>query len=327
MVSKRPTGIEVAREASVSQSTVSLVLSGHADGRVSPATQQRVRDAADKLGYRPHAAARSLRMGRSSMFVLLVPEVENPFYSRVLEGAEQAAAEHGYVVVLASAQSKSAFIDATGTVDGILTCSYTIPPPADCSAYVPMIALDSKTMPGVPCISLAVGDGMKEAVNHLRDLGHDHIAHIRAKQSTATFQARNAAFKRAAEGIFSTQLATPLSASDAQSAAAELLAKRKEITAVVCDDDIQAAGVVRAAMAAGLSIPDDLSVIGFGDTHIAQMLYPALTSVDLPGEELGRAGIAGLLTILAGEQPKFVTRLATRLVCRESTGAPKQRVR
>src|ERR687895_2591580 len=97
---QRVTSVDVARHAGVSQSTVSLVFSGKGSGRVSEATQERVRRAARELGYRPNMAAQALRLGSSRAIALLVPDVTNPFFSRVLRGAQRAAQAAGYTVVL-----------------------------------------------------------------------------------------------------------------------------------------------------------------------------------------------------------------------------------
>src|ERR687893_1538483 len=96
----RVTSVDVARHAGVSQSTVSLVFSGKGSGRVSEATQERLRRAARELGYRPNMAAQALRLGSSRAVALLVPDVTNPFFSRVLRGAQRAAQAAGYTVVL-----------------------------------------------------------------------------------------------------------------------------------------------------------------------------------------------------------------------------------
>src|SRR5262245_45739749 len=97
-----PTSFDVAKLASVSQSTVSLVLSGKAAGRVSQETQEAVRRAARELGYQPHTAARTLRLGRTHVVALLIPDVSNPFFATILQGAEMAARLHDYTVVQVS---------------------------------------------------------------------------------------------------------------------------------------------------------------------------------------------------------------------------------
>src|SRR5688500_3497163 len=130
---ERPTSIDVARCAGVSQSTVSLVFSGKGRGRVSEATQERVRRCARELGYRPNAAAQALRLGSSRAVALLVPDMTNPFFSRVLRGAQRAAAEAGYIVILVDTrndrhwESQSFEAPRAGPVDGYMLFDGTAP--------------------------------------------------------------------------------------------------------------------------------------------------------------------------------------------------------
>lgn len=323
MSSKGPTGWEVARAANVSQSTVSLVLSGRAQGRVSPSTQERVRRIAKELGYRPHAAARSLRLGRSGLILLILPDIKNPFFARVLDGAEQAAHEHECSVVLGSHQHGTVITGAANAVDGVLVCSKPPPDLTEAGRQVPMVMLDSATRRGVPSVRLDVGDGMMQAVRLLMKLGHKRIGYLHAPQRTSTFQTRWSAFKRVTEGVSTVVVSADLTVSAAEDASRELLSSPGHgVTAVVCDDDAQAAGLYRTAQQIGMRIPQDLSVIGFGNTEVSRMLYPSLTTIELSGEELGRTGLIMLLDLLGGRQPSRRSVLPTTLVERDSTGPP-----
>jgi LacI family transcriptional regulator, repressor for deo operon, udp, cdd, tsx, nupC, and nupG len=318
-----PTGWEVAREAGVSQSTVSLVLSGRAAGRVAPATQERVRTAALRLGYRPHAAARSLRSGRSGLVVLMVPQVRNPlnpFFPRVMDGAEQAAYEHGYSLVLAFGR-RGPILEVAAAVDGIIACSQPLPE-LEGPGRLPAVLLDYTASREVPSVRMDVAGGMAAAVRHLADLGHTRIGHVRSLFATPTFRARARAFRRATARLDTASVSADLSAPAAEEAVRELLAGGGRPTAIVCDDDLQAAGVYRAAQRQGLRIPEQLSVVSFGNTDVATMLYPSLTTVDLPGERLGRAGMTLLLEQLAGGAPRTRSTLPARLQVRDSTAPP-----
>lgn len=327
MTGKGPTGWEVARAANVSQSTVSLVLSGRAAGRVSPATQERVRRIAKELGYRPHAAARSLRLGRSGLLLLVVPDVQNPFFARVLDGAEQAAHENECSVVLGSNQHGAVITGAANAVDGVMVCSKPPPDLDDSARQVPMVVLDSTARRGVPTVRLDVGDGMEQAVRRLVQLGHHRVGYLRAPQRTPTFLARWKAFKRSTGELSTSVVNAELSVAGAEQSGRELLTRPgARVTAVICDDDVQAAGLYRAAAQLGIRIPEELSVVGFGNTEVSRMLYPSLTTVELSGEELGRTGLVMLLDLLGGQQPARRAVLPTTLVERESTAlAPPAR--
>jgi LacI family repressor for deo operon, udp, cdd, tsx, nupC, and nupG len=309
----------VAREAGVSQSTVSLVLSGRTQGRVSVATQERVRQAAERLGYRPHAAARSLRSGRSGLIVLTVPQLQNPFFVRVMDGAEHAAFEQGYSVVLTS-RGRDAIFKAAAAIDGIIACSQPLPNLDGSAGHVPAVILDYEASRGVPHIGMDVHGGMAAAVRHLSALGHTRIGYVQSEVRTPTFRARAAGFRRAATRLSTTVVSVELSAEAAERAVKPMLAARQDrVTAIVCDDDVQAAGVYRAAYGRGLRIPEQLSVVGLGNTDISRLLYPTLTSVELPGENLGRTGTAMLLDLLHGRTPQASEALPTQLLERDST--------
>ncbi|HEY3259798.1 MAG TPA: LacI family DNA-binding transcriptional regulator [Pseudonocardiaceae bacterium] len=319
MTSKGPTGWEVARAANVSQSTVSLVLSGRAVGRVSSDTQERVRRIARELGYRPYAAARSLRLGRSGLVLLVVPELQNPLYARILDGAERAAHENEYSVVLGSDRHAAVINAAASAVDGVLVCCEP-PPDLDDVRQVPMVVLESTARRGVPTVRLDVGDGMKQVVRRLVELGHHRVGYLRAPPRTWTYLARWNAFKRATGDITTSVAAAEQSIAGAEQAGREVLGQRRpRVTAVICDDDVQAAGLYRAAGRLGILIPDELTVVGFGNTEVSRALYPSLTSVELAGEELGRTGLLMLFDLLGGKQPSHRAVLPTSIVEREST--------
>lgn len=322
----RATGWEVAQAANVSQSTVSLVLSGRAAGRVSARTQELVRRVADELGYRPHAAARSLRLGRSGLVMVVVPDLQNPFFVRVLDGAQRAARENRVSVLLGSEQhGGGAAPDAVNGVDGVLVCSRRPPDATAGAGRVPMVVLDCTAPAGVPCIQLGVAAGMTIAVRRLIELGHEHIGYLRAKPRASTFTARWRAFQRATFAVHTRVCSAGRSVADAEQVGARLLgASADRVTAVVCDDDLQAAGVYRAARTAGIGIPEDLSVLGFGNTVVSRLLLPDLTSVELYGEELGRTGLVTLLQLIEDGSPATRSTLRSTLVERGSTGAAPQ---
>jgi DNA-binding LacI/PurR family transcriptional regulator len=157
-------------------------------------------------------------------------------------------------------------------------------------------------------------------VHHLVGLGHTRICQLAARRRTSTFAARAQGFRRASAGLRVEVVRTELSVEPAGAAARALLGRAPRPTAVVCDDDILAAGMYRAARHLGIGVPDELSVVGFGNTQVAQMLYPSLTTVDLPGVELGRVGVKLLASRCAGQPTPMRSMLPTRLLIRDSSG-------
>jgi DNA-binding LacI/PurR family transcriptional regulator len=325
--SQSATSIDVARCAGVSQSTVSLVLSGKAKGRVSEATQERVRKCARELFYLPNVAAQTLRLGTSRAIALLVPDVTNPFFSRVLRGAQRAAQAAGYTVALVDTgrgrwEEQSFEALRAGPVDGYLL--FQVTPPDELARDQRVVLIETEA-PSRPSVRFDIEAGATAAFEHLVELGHRRIGHLAAAWDAPTFHAREAARRRVLSdaGIDpgeQPRVTTPIGIEDAHAASGELLAA--EPTAIFCDDDFIAAGLYLAAREQGVRIPDDLSVVGFDDMDFARVLHPALTTVALDGERLGETAFELLEARLAGRRTRKRVVLPAELLVRDSTAAP-----
>jgi DNA-binding LacI/PurR family transcriptional regulator len=326
----RVTSIDVAECAGVSQSTVSLVLSGKGPGRVSEATQEEVRRCARELGYRPNVAAQALRLGSSRAVALLVPDITNPFFNRVLRGAQRAAQAAGYTVALVDtgrdlgweAQSFEAL--RAGPVDGYLL--FEVSAPEELGPDHPVVLME-RDAPGRPSVRFDGLAGASAAFGHLLELGHRRIGHIAAEFEAPTFQRREQARRQAlAEAGIDPdrqpRATTVIGIEDARVAAAPVLAE--EPTAVFCDDDLIAAGLYLAAREAGLRIPADLSVVGFDDMDFARALGPPLTTVALDAERLGASAFELLELRMSGRRTRKRIVLPAELVVRESTAPPRR---
>jgi len=322
---ERPTSIDVARCAGVSQSTVSLVFSGKGQGRVSDATAQRVRDCARELGYRPNVAAQALRLGASRAVALLVPDMTNPFFARVLRGAQRAAAAAGYIVILVDTQNdrhwESQSFEAlrAGPVDGYLLFEVTAP---DALGPDENIVLMETEAPGRPSVRFDGEGGATAAFEHLVELGHPRIGHLAAAFRALTFEHREAARRRVLgeaglDPDAQPRVLTPISIEDARVNGGALL--EQEPTAVFCDDDVIAAGMYLAARERGLRIPDDLSVIGFDDMDFARVLDPPLTTVALDADRLGAKSFELLESQMRGRRTREQVVLPAELLVRGST--------
>ena len=328
--SERPrhTSTDVARRAGVSQSTVSLVLSGKGEGRVSEATQERVRQCARELGYRPNVAAQALRMGSSRAVALLVPDMTNPFFSRVLRGAQRAAGAAGYVVILVDTandrhwESQSFEALRAGPVDGYLLFEVTAPDALGPDENVVMMETEE---PRRPSVRFDGAGGAAAAIEHLVELGHRRIGHLAADFRALTFEQREQSRRKvlSSAGLdpdTQPRVMTPISIEGARVNAGELL--DAEPTAVFCDDDVIAAGLYLAARERGLRIPDDLSVVGFDDMDFARVLEPPLTTVALDGELLGSTAFELLEKRLTGRRTRKRIVLPAELLVRGSTAPP-----
>ncbi|MEU3062410.1 LacI family DNA-binding transcriptional regulator [Streptomyces subrutilus] len=325
----RPTSRDVATAAGVSQATVSLVLGDKWRGRVSERTAGLVREAAAALGYRPNLAARNLRLGSTRTALLVVPALTNEFFARVYTGAARVAAAHGFGVVLypspdGTGPARDPFASARAALDGVIASSMA----ADAldalgGDGLPLVMLDSDPTSGAAAahVNLAMADGMRQVTAHLLAHGHRRFLHLASAVDSWTFDVRAEALS-ALLGP-SAELRTvraPLTVNGARTAMeAALAAPRDRPTAVICDDDILAAGACKAARRLGLRVPEDLSVTGFDDLALATAVEPELTTVHLPAEQVGERGMSALLAVLDGA-PWDAPDLPVRLVVRESSG-------
>ncbi|WP_370677833.1 LacI family DNA-binding transcriptional regulator [Pleomorphomonas sp. PLEO] len=327
------TSLDVARETNVSQSTVSLVLNGKAEGRVSPATRELVREAAARLGYRPNVSAQTLRTGVGKTLAFAVPDIKQPFFGEVLVAAEIAAREQGYSVLLVDTMTDPLWSERlVGMIRGrMIAGCITYSPDAeaearfvDVSDRVVMVESDTPALSGV---DLSIDAAMKSVVGHLTDLGHRKIGHFAAEYPKLTFRNRRVSFLAELErvGIKTNpqwHVASTFDIDAATEAAKRLI--ETGVTAIACDDDLLAGAAYRAARQLGLSIPNELSVVGFNDIEFARLLAPELTTVNIPADTLGREATQRLLNKLAGKAaPSKRTVVKLRLIVRQSTVRPR----
>ena len=323
------TSVDVARRAGVSQSTVSLVFSGKGRGRVSEETQERVRRCARELGYRPNVAAQALRLGRSRAVALLVPDVTNPFFSRVLRGAQRAAQAAGYTVALVDTANDRRWEEQSfealraGPEDGYLLFEVSAPEALGSDQAVVLMEAEA---PGRPSVRFDAEGGAAAAFEHLIELGHRRIGHLAAAFDAPTFHLREAARLRVLseaglDPATQPRALTPITIDDARDVAGAVLDEGP--TAVFCDDDIIAAGLYLATRERGLRVPRDLSVIGFDDMDFARVLDPALTTVALDAELLGASGFELLEGRMAGRRTRRRLVLPAELLVRGSTAPPR----
>jgi DNA-binding LacI/PurR family transcriptional regulator len=305
MGTARVTSVDVAKAAGVSQSTVSLVFSGKAAGRISAATEASVRAVATELGYRPNAAARALKTGAARTIALVVPDITNPFFPRLLRGAQQAARAGGYAVALIDTAhdhewgARSAEALQSGPADGLLLFEVD-PPPVD-AGWEPIVVIESDGR-GHPSVVLDVVDGTRQAIAHLQALGHTRIGHLTSMWDTLTFIHRREVIDAMVGGEV-PRAKTDFRVDAARADALAWLQGRPDMTAVFCDDDVLAAGLFVAARELGVRIPDDLAVVGFGDFDIGRVLDPALTTIVADAAELGKMAFDVLSEQMAGGAP------------------------
>ena len=332
--SKPATSTAVAKAAGVSQSTVSLVLSGKAAGRVTPETQARVEETARRMGYRRNVLADVFRSGLARTLALAVPNVRQPFFGEVLFAAELAARTHGYAIALLDLEADPSWAERVVDLLNsrlIAGCIIYAPDRQSQLTIAPMadrVVLIEADVPVAGSIDLDVEGGIEQAVRHLVGLGHERIGYFAADYPSTTFARRHKRFRSVAKACGlpfhqAWRVASAFEIDPATEAATTLLSRRA-VTAVICDDDLLAGGVYRAARQLDIAIPDALSVVGFNDIEAARLLNPELTTIAIPADEIGRKAVELLLESLSQLERRSAETLMIDLSIRlrESTAPP-----
>lgn len=301
---------DVAREAGVSVATVSRVV--NATGQVTPATERRVRDAVGRLEYVPHGGARSLTTRRTQLIGVVLPEMYGDFFSEIIRGVDRTARPAGYHVLVSGSHSDRAETEAVlqalhGRVDGLILM---MPGPGlgrldrALPRRTPAILLNGAGETAHPTLRVDNRSGARLAVDHLLDLGHRRIAHVRGPESNADAAERRLGYREAlaARGVApDPRLELPGDFQEESGyAAGERLAELvPRPTAVFAANDAMATGCLAGLRARGLEVPEDLSLVGFDDVPNARYLTPALTTVRVPIAEVGSRATERLLRMLS----------------------------
>ena len=327
---------DVARRAGVSTSTVSHVLNGTRP--VSEELRRRVLDAMHELGYEPNAVARSLKVNRSNTIGLIISDISNPFFTAVVRGVEDVAQARGYTVILCNSDEDVAKettylkVLRSKRVDGLILAPAGRPHEYLrnlVKADFPLVFLDRDIEGlGVAAVLLDNEGAARQAVRHLVDLGHRRIGMITGRPSISTTTERLAgylaALREAGLPVDERLIVSGGSSIEGGRAAANaLLDLDPRPTAIFSANNLMTIGALVAIDARGLSIPEDIALVGFDDFPWSGVLRPRLTTVAQPTYELGRMAAEVLLRRLAGsrsEPPERVV-LPGKLTVRESCGA------
>lgn len=325
---------DVATAARVSIKTVSRVLNREAN--VRPETRERVMLAAQALRYTPHASARSLAGSRSFNIALLYNNPSDNYMMGVISGVLEGCASEQYHLLLCPAELDDtrllAGIDeliARSRPDGLLLT----PPLTDSAALLtrlaeidmPFASISPSRQEG--CVGVAMNEpaAAEQMVDHLLSLGHRRIAHIIGHPAHGASRWRLDGYRRglASAGLpITPELEVPgeFSFESGVAAAIRLLDMANPPTAVFAANDDMAAGVIHVAHERGMRIPADLSVCGFDDTPISRHLFPSLTTIHQPTDEMGRLATLALLAFIRCGESTGIRRVTHTLKLRRSTG-------
>jgi LacI family transcriptional regulator len=327
---------DVAAEAGVSYSTVSRVVNDHP--YIKPETRQRVEAAMQKLGYVANLRARSLAGGTSNIVGLLVYDLESSYITQVVRGVDAEVSGLEYDTMLCTTHQRvgreATYVAqlSVGVVDGLIILL-----PADLEEYIdqlrgqdfPYVLIDYDGDPQSNVIKVTNRRGAREATDHLIELGHGRIGFITGAMVTASARERLAGYQEAiaAAGIALDEgLVVPgdFLEETGYDATKRLLALPDPPTAIFASSDTSAFGVMRALEEEGLSVPDDVALIGFDDIPEASYVNPGLTTVRQPMIDMGRMAARLLIdTIDDRDRPPVVKELPTELVVRASTAPPR----
>lgn len=324
--SRRPTIIDVARHAGVSKSLASRALRG--DSGVSSSSRDLVIDAARELGYRPNSAARSLVRGVSGLVGVVLNQLDNQHHTGIVQGVQARAKElNARVIIGNGGQSPEELERQIDTmielrVDGLVIVSSWVPRQVleRAGSEVPTVVLTHLADPSAEVDTIASDDvyGAQLAVEHLIQAGHKRIAYL-SRSASATSQARIDGVVLALETaklpctIFQVDPGEDI---DLQQLSAS------GVDAVLCNNDLTAAEVIRLAHEQQISVPGQLAVIGYDNTALAHLLYPSLTSIDQPQVNMGRRAVDAIVERTAGRTEALRELYTPQLVARASTQQP-----
>ena len=335
----RATIRDIADLAGVSIATVSRVLNDRPD--VAPETRENVLQVVREQGFSTNRGARGLSSGRTGMIGLTLPLVADAYFGPMLGGAAEALYERDMRIVLAPTlhehDREVSLLERLmrGTTDGAILM---LPEESADELQMlqrqgfPFVVVDPREAPpdGIACVAAMHAAGAKQATEHLLELGHRRIGAIAGAPGWYATEERLLGFRAALAGAGILLDRELVVYSDwriprGTEAAEQLLALPDPPTAIFGFNDNVAIGALHAARNRGLSVPDDLSIVGFDDTEQAMIVTPQLTSVRQPLAEMGRMGVSLLIRIIEGQRVDALRlELSTKLVVRGSTGPPRK---
>ena len=318
---------DVARVAGVATSTVSRALSD--PGRVRASTRERVIQAATELGYVPSSQAKALRSGRTKNIALVVPDISNPFLIQIIRGSQHQLKAAGYLQVLVDTEESTEVEWDTlqklrHAVDGIVLTASRLSDDqlVEMSQLVPLVVIN-RIAPGIASTVIDTQTGFEASVEHLVSLGHSKLLYVSGPVTSWSNGVRLAAVRAACERLgvelavtrsFRPTLESGASAADA--------ALNSGASACIAYNDLLAIGMLRRFAERGVSVPDDMSVVGCDDIFGADFCTPALTTLGAPIEQAGRSAVSMLLSQLdddASPRRETIT-IPTHLIVRKSSG-------
>ena len=335
---RRVTLKDVAEAVGVHVSTVSRALDPKTRHLITPAVADEIIRASERLDYRQNAAAYSLKTNRTRTIGVVLPDITNPIFPPIIRGVEDALARHSYVAILANTDSDlhreesiTETLRARG-VDGLILASVERDDEAVTRMAEEGLAIVTVNRrvndPQISSIAHDEDEGIRLILSHLVSAGHRHVANVAGPQHLSTGEDRYRAFERhrAAMGLDTdaglVAFAHTFNEVEGERCTAELLARGRPFTALVCSNDRLAIGAIAALRQSGLACPENVSVTGYNDMPMMDRLFPPLTTIRIQqyraGFEAAELLYDMLQTPIEMRQPRHIV-LPVELIIRGST--------
>ena len=325
--------VDVAKAAGVSKSTVSRVFTNPL--AVKKRTRDKINEAALKLNYLPNALARAMITKKTETFGFIIyeeqfPVISNPFYGQILEKIVELTGKRGYSLYISSASAvreQSLLPLLQRQIDGVVFASYTDPVMLQnfLQRHIPVVLVNSRTdLTGVCCVLSDDSGGIGQTVDYLVKKGHRNIGLIEGKFTRFIVERRHKAFLRSLKkyGLKVKPNNMALTSADIHAAAEtvySLLRERNPPSALICTNDVIAAGAIKAAHRRRLNVPRDIAITGYDNSSLCMACDPTITSVDANTAEMGAAAVDFLFDQIEGKEIAHALRtVKTKLVKRES---------
>ncbi len=327
---------DVAKRARVSIATVSRTINGVPT--VDKVLAARVWKAVEQLKYYPNTQARALVSGKSKLLGLLISEITNPFFPELIQGFEDIAVRNGYDILISSTSNDPARMEVCirrlleRKVEGVAVMTFGIEAPlldrlAD--RAIPMVFVDmTLNSPLSSTLRVDYQTGIQQGVEHLSALGHADIGFVSGPLRQRSAALRKEAFRHALAGIGLEEEGSWLVEGDhtlegGMAAMEKLLTLKRRPTAVMCSNDMTAIGALRVLAKHGIRVPEDVSIIGFDNIHLAEFVNPTLTTIQMSRKDLAHGAFEALKSAVkstseATRQREFP--IPTVLIVRGSTG-------
>lgn len=329
-----PTLEDVARQAGVSTATVSRCL--NTPERVSENTRQRVLQSVKALGYAPNFGARALASKRTNTFGAIIPTMENAIFARGLQAFQEELGRHGITLLVASSsyspqleEEQVRALVARGA-DALLLIGHDRTPESYeilSRRHIPYVVAWAYD-PGQQRLSIGFDNrqAMARLTREVLALGHRRLGLITAERGN------NDRARQRAEGVMDAMqdarltpdalgiVETPYSIANGATAFETLMGRQDRPTAILCGNDVLAAGALSAARRMGISVPGEVSITGFDDIDLCDIVSPTLTTVHVPHRQMGRAAAKALIDLRGGVDPGPSVALDAHIMWRESLG-------